>query len=128
MTDLGEYLRAAMSMPWQWGVHDCTAWVARWAQVPLVPYSSEAEARAMIVEAGGLVSLWDFHGAGMIQPVDTPQPGDVGVIEVIAPDHQQTEAGAIFTGKRWAFIPASGGLAAAHAHAIKIWSPLCRRF
>lgn len=124
---LGEYLAAARAARWQWGMHDCCAWPARWAGVPVPPYSSEAEAEAMLADAGGIVALWEKHGHGHIVATDRPNAGDVGVIKVVGRELTIVECGAIYTGKRWAFIPFSGGLAAASAVVVKAWRPLCHK-
>lgn len=127
---VGEYLQAAVSLPWEWGVHDCTAWPARWADIELPGYASDAEARAMIEGAGGLVSLWEGRLAGRL-PELLPGvpfiPGDVGIIEASNAMKMPVEVGAIYTGKRWAFVPVQGGVAAMHAEPIRAWRPLCHR-
>lgn len=123
--DLGAYLAEARSKPWEWSAHDCCAWPARWAGVDLPPYSNEAEAEAMLHAAGGLVALWDDAAQARADPVTEFEPGDVGVIELIAPDLTAVECGAIFTGKRWAFVPAAGGIAAVSTTPLKAWRPRC---
>lgn len=135
MSELGAYLAAARTKPWRWRSHDCTAFPAIWAGFAdaLPPYASEAEAEALLHEAGGLALLWERAVAARpgkaadITP-DEREPGDVGVIEMIAPDLTQVEVGAIWTGKRWAFAPRRGGVAAiASAACLKAWRPACRR-
>lgn len=128
--DLGDYLAAARSKPWEWGAHDCCAFPARWAGLPLPGYSSEAEAEAMLHGAGGLVPLVERAAGGRAEPVElgSLEPGDVGVIELPAADLTMVECGAVWTGKRWAFVPASGGIAAVSAPVVlKVWRPLCPR-
>lgn len=82
-------------------------------------YSTEADAEALIGDAGGLVSM--FADALCACPVvDQPQAGDIGVVEVMG-----EQAGAIFTGKRWALV-ADRGLAFASldpAHVLRAWRP-----
>lgn len=140
---LGEYLAAARSKPWTWREHDCCAFPAIWAGVAdaLPAYSTEAEAEAMLHEAGGLVPLWERAAEGRATEVIDVEPGDIGVIELPAyreePDPEtgepvavldSVECGAIWTGKRWAFAPASGGIAAvSSAPCLKAWRPLCRK-
>lgn len=145
---LGEYLSAGRLKPWEWRRHDCTAFPAIWAGMgdALPPYSREAEAEAMLHEAGGLVPLWSQVVAALPDAAEeiaphSRQPGDVGVIELPAernevdPETGETvtiidivEAGAIWTGKRWAFVPRAGGVAAvSDAVCIKAWRPLCRK-
>lgn len=93
MIALGERLRATVAAvkdrPVTWGVDDCTTWPAQWTvdvtgrTLPQWPdYASEAEARALIDAAGGLVPLWDEAARALRVPVrhEAPEPGDVGVI------------------------------------------------
>ncbi len=124
---LGEYLAAAAKRPWGWREHDCCTLPAHWAGVPLPEYGNEAEAEAMIAAAGGLAPLWDRASAGRAEPIAPHQlePGDVGVIELIAPDMTVVEVGAIWTGKRWAFVPRSGGIAGVSTVCMKAWRPAC---
>jgi hypothetical protein len=125
--DLGAYLAEARSKPWEWAVHDCCALPARWAGVDLPLYSNEAEAEAMLHAAGGLVPLWTEAAQGQADPVTAFEPGDVGIIELIAADLTAVECGAIFTGRRWAFVPRGGGIAAVSIEPIKAWRPRCLR-
>ncbi|MEC9067803.1 MAG: hypothetical protein VX569_11050 [Pseudomonadota bacterium] len=130
--DLGEYLAAARTKPWEWRVHDCTAFPAIWAGLTdaLPSYADEAEAEAMLHEAGGLVPLWERAATGRADEVALPElkPGDVGVIELMGVDARAVECGAIWTGRRWAFVPASGGIAAVSAPTVlKAWRPRCLR-
>jgi len=148
--DLGAYLAAARTKPWKWREHDCTAFPAIWAGFgeALPHYTSEADAEAMLHAAGGLVPLWQeavaaTNGKAAEIPRGLRQPGDVGVIElpairkievldpktsevVEAQEITSVECGAIWTGKRWAFFPMRGGMAAvASATVLKVWRPLC---
>lgn len=129
--DLGSYLAAAAAMRWEWRVHDCCAFPARWAGVDLPDYSNEAEAEAMLREAGGLLPLFAAAAEGHAEPVRQRdlQPGDVGVIELPAPDATMVEVGAIWTGRRWVFAPSAGGIAGVNATVpcLGAWRPLCRR-
>ncbi len=82
----------------------------------------------MIAEAGGLVALWESRAPGIAEPVEgEPQPGDVGIIEILPPDEEPVQIGAIWNGRRWSFVPRAGGIAATSAKALKIWRPLCPR-
>lgn len=123
---LGDYLLEAARTPWRYGVHDCTAWPARWAGIEVPAYSTEAEAQALIEQAGGLVALWERGIADRMPLVDEPEPGDVGIIVAIGADRQPVEIGAIWTGIRWAFL-SPRGLVSASADAIAIWRPACPR-
>lgn len=133
MTDLGAFLAEARHRPWGWREHDCTAFPARWAGFAdaLPEYASEAAAEAMLHTSGGLVQLWERAIAacpGRVAEVEASdrQAGDVGIIEMIAPDLTSVECGAIWTGRRWAFAPSKGGVAAiAGAACLKVWRPLC---
>ena len=68
-------------------------------------YDSEEAALGLITEAGGLVALFDqFLGAaGIVEREGNPQPGDIGVVSI-----RGEEAGAIFTGGRWALVGERG--------------------
>lgn len=141
--DLGAYLAAGRLKPHAWRSHDCTAFPAIWAGFAdaLPEYASEAEAEAMLFGAGGLVALWEQAIAaapGRVVPVSNPEPGDVGIIEMPAPREEvdpetgerfvlidSVEIGAIWTGKRWAFVPLPGGIAAVSApDVLRVWRPL----
>lgn len=105
--------------PWRWGVQDCTLWaadwcVARWGIDPARSfrdrYATEAEADALIAEAGSLIELVRPQ---MRFAAEKPAPddGDVGVIEVLG---RQTAA--VRVGDKWAFrTPAGIGFVAAPA-------------
>jgi len=122
---LGAFLADAATRPWVWGEHDCCAMPARWAGVVL-PYRSEAEADELIAAAGGLERLWVDVAGDAIEPVlGDPEPGDVGIITALSPDREVIEIGAIWNGRRWSFVPRSGGVAAASATALSIWRPRC---
>lgn len=125
---LGDYLKAAAATPWKAGVHDCSAWPARWAGVPLPDYSTDEEGQALIERAGGLLSLWREWIGDLLAPVspDEVQTGDVGVIEAIGPDLRAAQVGAIWTGKRWAFLTPKG-LACASALCAAAWRVECPR-
>lgn len=123
---LGAYLEAAAKTPWQPGFHDCCAWPARWARIPLPPYSSDDDGDALVRAAGGMVALWTKHIGSKLRRVSEPAAGDVGIIRAIGRDRRAAEIGAIYTGRRWAFLTPSG-VAAASAEAVAIWRVPCRR-
>lgn len=85
---LRDHIDLIMAKPCQWGVDDCTAWAASWVEketgipIPLPGYSCKDEAHSLIMNAGGLESLWDetMSRAGVHQ-TDYPQYGDVGVMD-----------------------------------------------
>lgn len=122
---LGDYLADAARTRWRAAVHDCSAWPARWAGIQLPQYSTDDEGSALIVEAGGLVPLWDRCIAGSLQRTDDPQAGDVGIIRAIGPAGP-VEVGAIHTGRRWAFVT-HNGLACASAECVAAWRVECPR-
>lgn len=125
---LEKYLEATMAKEWAWGEHDCSAWPAKWAGVPLPYYDNEIDAIKLIGGAGGLVDLWDKVGEGYIERVDTPQPGDIGVLRILDRAHSEfREIGGIYSGKRWLFIPIGQSIAATQEPALAIWRPVCRR-
>lgn len=114
MTDLGEYLREAARRRRLAGVWDCAAFPADWVMMngycdPLAAwrgrYDSEASGLDLIADAGGLVPLFAAGLASVgVRPVDGEfEPGDVGVVQV-----GDAQAGAVFTGKRWALVADSG--------------------
>lgn len=129
MPDLGEFLLRAGAMRRESGVHDCCAFPAAWCiengwPDPMAEwrgvYASEAEAEGLIGDAGSLLALFSagMDSAGLSE-TDDPQVGDVGVVSLLG-----EEAGAIFTGKRWAFA-ADRGIAAASIEPVAIlrcWS------
>ena len=114
MADLGEYLRSLGGRKREPGVFDCVTIVADWAMAngysdPMAhrrgAYGSEEAAQDFIADAGGLVALFDrFLGAvGIARREGDLQPGDIGVITI-----RGEEAGAIFTGGRWALVGERG--------------------
>lgn len=123
--DLGAYLNEAAGKPWAWGEHDCSAWPARWAGIPLPDYEDAAGAFELVAELG-LVALWERVGAERIEPVTDPEAGDIAVIRALNANREPVEVGAIFTGERWAFVPMSGGVAVTKGpEVVKVWRPRC---
>lgn len=123
---LGEYLLAAEKRPWIDGEHDCSAWPARWAGIRLPAYSSAAEAQALIDEAGDLVELWARCIGDRLRRVQEPVAGDVGIIRAVDAQRRISQVGAIFTGRRWAFL-IPNGLVRASAEALAVWRVPCPR-
>jgi hypothetical protein len=93
-----DYVRAAVDVPARWGVDDCCAWVRTWIElvtalpVHLPPYSTEAEALALIRASGGLEGIWRFWAAelGFRQQdpaSEVPKLGDVALVitETVGP-------------------------------------------
>lgn len=128
MTDLGEYLRAAAARRREPGIWDCAAFPADWAMANGHPdpmaawrgaYASESGAIDLIDAAGSLCALFErgMTSAGL-ERVGEPEPGDIGVLQVLG-----EQAGAVYTGKRWALV-ADRGLAFASIepeHVLQIW-------
>lgn len=134
MTTLGEYLQQGGAQRRTAGVWDCCTFPANWAVLcgradPMAKwrdtYTTEEEAEAIIAQAadsgaglcrGGLESLF-FEGmweAGIPEidigpqlapgaPVEGLVAGDIAVLNIGG-----EEAGGIFTGRRWAFVPDRG--------------------
>ena len=126
---LGEHLRSLGGMKRKPGVFDCVTLPADWLLENGYPdpmahrrgaYDSEEAALELISEAGGLVALFDqFLGAvGIIEREGEPQPGDIGVVTI-----RGEEAGAIFTGGRWALVGERGliFITLDRASVLKVW-------
>lgn len=89
MRELEAYIDSVSGKPVVWGVDDCTAWPAGWIErrtgvaVRRPHWASEAEAAAIIAEAGSLLALWervlDDNG---ISPTAEPVAGDVCVLRL----------------------------------------------
>lgn len=129
MVDLGEWLLAQGGRKREAGVWDCVTMQAEWCVANGWPdpmedwrgsYDSEDVGLAFVRDAGGMVALFDcaMVGAGVPRRDGDPQIGDVGVLSI-----QGHEAGAIFTGKRWAFVANRGlGFASVHPDCIcAVW-------
>lgn len=122
---LGDYLLDATRTPWRDGTHDCSAWPARWAGIPIPAYTTREEGEYLIAEAGGLVPLWERHIGNRLERVDAPEPGDVGVILAVGTERRVVEVGAIWTGLRWAFLAPGRGLITASAEHLAVWRVPC---
>jgi hypothetical protein len=148
---LGEYLEAAGHRRRSEGVHDCCTFPSDWAVLlgnpdPMAKwrgtYSTDQEAEELIAAAadageglgrGGLEMLFaeGMWEAGIPEidygPEHTirtdPQAGDIGVLNLAG-----NEAGGIYTGKRWAFVPDRGiGFVSLDLDCIaRAWRPLRR--
>ena len=119
MADLGQFLQAGARRARQPAVWDCCAFPAAWAlelcgRDPMAAWRTAYDTESggeRIAEQHGLANLFadGFGGIGW-REIDPGhwQPGDVAVIDIMG-----RQAGAIFTGPRWAFV-AARGLAFAH--------------
>lgn len=143
---LGDYLEAAGHRRRSEGTHDCCTFPADWAVAlgnpdPMAKwrgtYSTDEEAEHLIAEAarrgeglgrGGLEMLFaeGMWAAGIPeihdgQPGPDFEPGDIAVVNLAG-----NEAGAIYTGKRWAFVPDRGlGFVSLEPECIaRAWRPL----
>lgn len=87
--DLAAHTESVFEKTVDWGVDDCSAWVAAWvekafgAKINLPSYSSREEALALIDKAGSLAALWDnlCAEAGSFGAHFEPEYGDVAVID-----------------------------------------------
>lgn len=128
MNDLGAFLGERLAWPRQAGSWDCCTFPAEWAMAcgfadPMAEYrgtyATEAEAEDILARAGGLLGIF---GAGLegvgARPVEHAQAGDIGIIALLG-----QEAGAIYTGRRWAFVAERGlGFASLEPAAVaRIW-------
>lgn len=106
---LGEYIRAAASLRHEWGVNDCCTFPAGWIErqtgrnpMASARYATEAEAYAMVKQAGGMVALWGEWLAGHANPSPVV-PECIGVISF-----PFGELGGIYSGERWVFLGERG--------------------
>lgn len=106
-----EFSAESVQRPWEWGVQDCTIWVADWCVVrwgvdPAAAfrgaYATESEAVRLIRNAGGLIGLV-APSMGFTREKTDACDGDVGVIDVLG---RQTAG--IFVGGKWAFRTKAG--------------------
>jgi len=87
-TALRAHVEAVQASPCVWGRDDCTRWTADWVEavrgvdLGLPAYAGEAQGRALIAAAGGLVALWSERlAAAGIWDAGLPAYGDVGLVE-----------------------------------------------
>lgn len=132
MPDLSEFIAKSRKRQWQPNVMDCCAWPAEWVMLNGHPdpmtrwrgaYATEAEAEALIAEAGALEGLWRIGMGDVGLPeVDTPEKGDIGLIRVIGVHGLETVIGGICTGQRWVFLTYNG-IGQCRAEHITVWRP-----
>lgn len=89
----GERLRLMVEdlkgKPVEWGVDDCSTLPAQWVaeitgrEFDWPFYDTREGAARIIDEAGGLVAVWQpiARQLGLIERHDTPEIGDIGIIE-----------------------------------------------
>lgn len=117
--DLHRYLVETASGPFSYdddGI-DCCEFAADWVleRTGFDPmwfvrggYKTEAEARKIVSDAGGLINLWRLGLSDLMLPEpDSPRIGDVGIVRVNG-EHGPEEVGAIYGGKRWAMLSRDG--------------------
>lgn len=87
MTDqIADFINSYNGKEVVWGVDDCTAWAAKWAEIAtgdliqLPDYASQEQAHEIIDEAGGLVDLIAQY-LGFSHEYGEPELGDIAVIE-----------------------------------------------
>lgn len=113
---LGLFLEEAGSRKREPGIWDCCTMPAEWTMAcghpdPMAEwrgmYATEHEGERLMAEAGGLHQLYlrGFASIGLGLCRELWAEGDVGIVRVLG-----HEAGAVFTGKRWALV-ADRGLA-----------------
>lgn len=112
--DLGDFLRTSAArrrVPGEW---DCCTFPAAWAIAngfadPMADwrgrYATETQALDLIAEAGGLADLFvrGMAAANIPEATGEFQPGDIGVVQLLG-----EQAGAVYTGKRWALVADRG--------------------
>jgi len=125
---LGEYLSIVGGRPWAWGrpKDDCCEFAAWWWSSLGNPdpmamwrgkYRSENGARRVIKRNGGLLRIWiDTLGPPGNGPA---REGDVAIVTLAG-----HEAGAIYTGRRWAIRSERGWVAASldSENVLGIWN------
>jgi len=140
--NLGEYLKAAGRQRREAGEHDCCTFPSNWAMEcghpdPMAQwrgtYDTDEQAEQIVAQArdvgeatgrGGLDLLFSegMGGAGLreLAPGEPFEAGDVGVVSLMG-----VEAGAIYAGTRWAYVPERGlGFATLEAECIaRAWRP-----
>jgi hypothetical protein len=115
--DLPRFLDDIALAGWQWGERDCLLWLGLWSR-ELTGIDGGAEWRGryrtalgctrVLKRSGGMVACIK-RGADVagLARVETPQAGDIGLVPVLT-NRGVGEAGAIFTGKRWALLTSRG--------------------
>lgn len=88
---LETYIEATKGKVAQWGVDDCTAWVAGWIEVEtgykvdLPNYHDKNGADKLIQKFGGVVGLWGhcLNGAPVsaLASFEEPEFGDIGLLD-----------------------------------------------
>jgi hypothetical protein len=130
MIHLGQWLRENATRVRDAGAWDCSTFPAAWVMANGLPdpmaqwrgrYDTEEAALALIDGQGGLPALFSRAMSGIDAPLNRGEPvaGDIGLVAIYG-----LEAGAIFTGKRWAFVTDRGMafVTIAPEHIVAAWS------
>lgn len=130
MDALAKFLRAETRRPFSWAEGHCVLMGADWAHEltgrdPAAPWrgawSNEDQARAIVVQAGGLQALIDkaLTDIGARRHAHAVR-GDIGLIVVTGPEGR-TEVCGISTGGRWA-ARSRQGVWIGRAEALAVWT------
>lgn len=112
---IGEYLKQATRLRHRWGETDCCLWPADWVLQrrgfdPAAQwrgrYSTEEQALEFVTEAGGMVKMWSSV-LPMLDRVDEPRDGDVGVV-LVSGVRGPVANGSIYAAGRWSFLADRG--------------------
>lgn len=127
---LSDFLERAAATPFRPGRFDCCLWVADWG-LALTGKDAAAEWRgtyddplgclAALHRAGGVARVIQ-RGATLIgmKRRSEPRDGDVGVVRAALVLGGFAHVGALYTGRRWAFLT-PGGLAFSKSGFVAAW-------
>ena len=124
MTNLGDYLKEAMSTPFEWGEHDCCTFCANWMGMHIGAdllegwrgeYETESEAMRLLHERGGIEAVFERQIAGRADRVARPVKGSVGIMNA-----GDSLVGAIYSGERWVVFSERGVRAIPHRDSLMI--------
>jgi hypothetical protein len=115
---VGDYIKAAMQRPFEWGVHDCGTFCGQWLGVEIPAYVNAEQAADLIQSHGGLANLYGAAIGDAAQLINEPIAGAVGIIKV-----GDIEVGGIYSGERWVVFGERGMRAFPHspAHIESMW-------
>ncbi len=131
---LAAFISALATRPMVWGQSDCVMTAANWIISQGYPdpaalyrgrYRTRLGCERILNKAGGALAIMQ-SGADRIglQITDSPEPGDVGCILVVAPSLRVVEAGALFDGRLWVTMGRAGILAAS-VDPLRVWRVEC---
>lgn len=123
---LRTFLAEGARLPFVWGERDCALWACDWikaergvdpAEALRGTYRSDRACARLLRAMGGLPALAaDLAARAGILETDTPEAGDVGVIELPIGTYL-----ALSTGAGWA-IKAADGIVVSPARPTKVWA------